>query len=218
LWIIGYAQFSYFLNSFYMVKIFNSSRVNSLESMTETRPSWLISECLAGNEAAIEMLVRQYETGVFRLALSIVGDQAEAHEIMQETFIAALRSLPSYHEKQSFKAWLYTIALNQSRNHLRKRKILERLRTSLTAIFQVENQKQVSPEEAILQSEKEAAIWNSLNQLPEPHRMVLILRYFHELSVTEISEILSVPEGTIHSRLHSAREKLRNVLKGLHGA
>src|SRR5690242_6851604 len=103
--------------------------------MTETQPSWLISDCIAGNQAAIEMFVRQYETGVFRLALSIVGDQAEANEIAQETFIAALRSLHAYEERKSLKAWLYTIALNHSRSHLRKRKTLERLRTTLNSIF-----------------------------------------------------------------------------------
>jgi len=188
--------------------------------MTEAHPSWLIAECIAGNEDAIELLVRQYETGVFRLALSIVGDPAEANEVTQETFIAVLRSLPAYQDYQdrkSFKAWLYTITLNHSRSHLRKRKILERLRTTLTAIFQVETQKQISPEEAVIQSDKEAQLWNSLNQLDERHRIVVVLRYFHELSITEISEMLSINEGTIHSRLHSAREKLRNALKHLPG-
>lgn len=185
--------------------------------MTDAHPSWLISECIAGDEAAIEMFVRQYETSIFRLALSIVGDPADANEITQETFIAALRSLPSYQEKQSFKAWLYTIALNHSRSHLRKRKVLERLRTTLTSIFRIETEKQVSPEELVIQSEKETQIWNSLHQLDERHRTVVVLRYFHELSVAEISEILSVNEGTIHSRLHSAREKLRDTLKNWHG-
>jgi RNA polymerase sigma-70 factor (ECF subfamily) len=185
--------------------------------MTEAHPSRLISECIAGNEAAIELLVRQYETGVFRLALSIVGDAAEANEITQETFLAALRSLPSYRERKSFKAWLYTIALNQSRSYLRKRKITERLRTALSGIFQLENQKQRSPEETVIQDEKEAAIWHSLNQLDERHRTVVVLRYFHELSISEISAILSVPEGTIHSRLYNAREKLRDALKALQG-
>jgi RNA polymerase sigma-70 factor (ECF subfamily) len=183
--------------------------------MNEARPSRLISECIAGNDEAITMLVRQYETGVFRLALSIVGDQAEANEITQETFIAALRGLPSYQEQHSFKAWLYKIALNHSRNHLRKRKVLERLRTTLTSIFQVEKQNQVLPEEAAIENEKDAAIWKSLNELDERYRTVMILRYFHELSIAEISEILSVNEGTIHSRLYSAREKLRNALKDL---
>jgi RNA polymerase sigma-70 factor, ECF subfamily len=199
------------------MKIFDLARVNSIERMPEAQPSWLISECIAGNEAAIEMLVRQHETGVFRLALSIVGDQAEANEITQETFIAALRSLSSYEEKKSFKAWLYTITLNHSRSHLRKRKVIERLRTTLNAIFQIETQKQASPEESVIKNEKEAEVWNTLNQLDEPFRIVVVLRYFHELSIAEISQILSLNEGTIHSRLHTARERLRNALVHLHG-
>jgi RNA polymerase sigma-70 factor (ECF subfamily) len=188
-----------------------------MERTMEAHPAQLISECIAGNEDAIEILVRQYEAGVFRLALSIVGDQAEASEITQETFIAALQSLRSYQEKKSFKAWLYTITLNYSRSYLRKRKIVERLRTTLTTVFRVETEKQISPEEAVLKNEKEAAIWSSLSQLDERHRIVIVLRYFHELSISEISEILSVNEGTIHSRLHNAREKLRDALNHLHG-
>jgi RNA polymerase sigma-70 factor (ECF subfamily) len=199
------------------VKLFDLRRVNSLEGMIQAHPERLIAECIAGNEDTIEIFVRQYETGVFRLALSIVGDEAEASEVTQETFLSALRALSSYQERTSFKAWLYTIALNQSRSHLRKRKVIERLRTTLTSIFRVEHEKQISPEETIIQNEKEAAIWRSLNQLDERHRIVMILRYFHELSIAEISEILSVNEGTIHSRLHNAREKLRDALKHLHG-
>lgn len=199
------------------VKLFDLSRVNSIGRMSEAQPARLISECIAGNEAAIEMLLRQYETGVFRLALSIVGDQAEANEITQETFISALRSLSSYQEQRSFKAWLYTITLNQSRSHLRKRKTLERLKTTLNSLFRVETQKQVLPEESLMQNEKEAELWTALNQLDDPFRTVVILRYFHELSIAEISEVLSVNEGTIHSRLHTARARLRNALNHLHG-
>lgn len=185
--------------------------------MTDASPAWLLAECIAGNEAAIEILVRQYETGVFRLALSIVGDQAEASEITQETFLAALRALRTYQEKQSFRAWLYTIALNLSRSHLRKRKVIERLRATLTNIFRIETQKQASPEETIIENEKEAALWKCLNELDEKYRTVVVLRYFHELPIAEISEILSVNEGTIHSRLHNARERLRRALKDTDG-
>ncbi len=212
---VGYTQIQIQTN--YLVKISNPARVNIIGRMTDAQPAWLIAECIAGNEAAIEIFVHQYEANVFRLALSIVGDEAEANEITQETFIAALRALTSYQEKQSFQAWLYTIALNHSRSHLRKRKILERLRSTLTMIFQVESQKVVSPEDAAIQTETEAQIWTALNQLDERHRIVVVLRYFHELSIAEISEILSVNEGTIHSRLHSAREKLRDALKTWHG-
>jgi RNA polymerase sigma-70 factor (ECF subfamily) len=196
-------------------KVFELSRVNSMESMSANHTSWLIEQCLGGDAHAIETLVREYETGVFRLALSIVGDNAEANEITQETFISALQSLPSYQERKSFKAWLYTIALNHSRSALRKRKSLARLGTMLASIFRLETQKQVSPEEAVIQNEKEEVLWQSLNQLDERFRTVMVLRYFHELSIAEISEILSVNEGTIHSRLHSAREKLRDALEHL---
>lgn len=185
--------------------------------MNASESSWLVSECIAGNQAAIEMLVRQYETGVFKLALSIVGDEADANEITQETFIAALKSLKTYQDKKTFKAWLYTIALNLSRSHLRKRKVIERLQTTLGSILRVETQKQVLPEEHVIRTEKEAVIWSELNKLDERHRLVVVLRYFHELPVSEISDILSVNEGTIHSRLHTARERLREALELLHG-
>src|SRR6185503_61601 len=191
--------------------------VNYSEHMDSASSAWLVAECIAGNEAAIETLIREHQAGVFRLALSIVGDQADAHEIAQETFIAALQALPSYEERKSFKAWLYMIALNLSRSHLRKRKFLEKLRATSTALFRLESQKVKSPEEAVLHNEKEAAIWNELNKLDERHRIVVILRYFKDLSITEISEVLDIHEGTIHSRLHTARERLRHALKSLHG-
>lgn len=199
------------------MKIFDLSRVNPIEGMTEAQPRRLIAACIAGNQDAIETLVREYETGVFRLASSILGEEAEAHEVTQETFLSALRALPSYREGKSFRAWLYTIALNHSRSHLRKRKVVERLRTTLTAIFRLDHERQISPEEAVIQNEKEAVLWRSLNRLDERHRIVVILRYFHDLPVSEISEILSIPEGTVHSRLHTARENLRDALQSMRG-
>jgi RNA polymerase sigma-70 factor (ECF subfamily) len=186
--------------------------------MNNAESAWLINECIAGNEDAIESFVRQYEADIFRLALSITGDEAEANEVTQETFLSALRSFRSYQEKNSIKAWLYTIALNHSRSHLRKRKFLERLSTAVTTIFQLEeSHRQTSPEDAFIQSEKEAVVWSELNKLDERHRTVVVLRYFHDLSISEISEILAVNEGTIHSRLHNARESLKKALEKLRG-
>ena len=200
------------------MKVLTPTGVKQIGRMNNVESAWLINECIAGNEDAIELFVRQYETDVFRLALSIVGDQAEANEITQETFLSALKSFRLYQEKNSLRAWLYTIALNHSRSHLRKQKILERLRTAVTTVFQLEERhKQRSPEDVFIQDEKEAAIWNELNKLDERHRTVVVLRYFHDLAIPEISEILAVNEGTIHSRLHTARERLKRSLENLHG-
>lgn len=197
------------------MKILQPSGVNTTESMHNTDLLSLVSQCIAGNEDAIGHLFRRYELGVYRLALSIVDDPAEASEITQETFISALKALGKYEEKQSFKAWLYTITVNSSRSHLRKRRAREKLQATLTQIFRIEFEKQAMPEETFVQNEKEAALWKSLNQLDDHLRIVVVLRYFHELPVREISEILSIPEGTIHSRLHNAREQLRMAMQPL---
>lgn len=173
----------------------------------------IISGCLAGDDSAIERLVYEYQNSIFRLTLSILNDPVEAHEATQDTFIAALGALKSYKENSTFKAWLYTIALNVSRNRLRKRKTLERLNNTLQAIFRVQSQKMPSPEDAVIQTEKDAALWKALNQLGEKQRIPLVLRYFHNLSTAEIAEILHINEGTIHSRLHIGRERLRIELE-----
>lgn len=199
------------------MKISSLTGVKPIDHMNPAESSWLISACIAGNEDAIESLVRQYEIGVFKLALSICNDVSEAYEITQETFIAVLRSLPGYQERKSFKAWLYTITINTARSHLRKRRFTEKLRTTLTTLFQIEIQKSSTPEETVIQNEKEAVLWQALNSLDVRHRIVIVLRYFHELSISEIAEILSIHEGTIHSRLHTARERLKNSLEQLNG-
>ena len=199
------------------MKVFPASGVNMMERMHEADSAWLISRCLAGDEGAIECLVRSHEAGVLKLALSIVDDEAEAREVTQETFLSALRSLRNYREQQSFKAWLYTIAVNHSRSHLRRRRARERLQTTLAAIIRLEVQKQASPEETVILNEKETVLWKALSELDDKHRIAMVLRYFHDMQVSEIAEILSIPEGTIHSRLHSARERLRKALDPLNG-
>jgi len=172
-----------------------------------------IAECIAGDDRAIEQLICEYQTGIFRLALSILDDPAEANEVTQDAFISILGAMGNYKEKSSFRAWIYTITLNLCRSRLRKRKTLERLRNTLSTIFRILSQKPLSPEEAVIQNEKDAALWSALNGLGEKHRIPIILRYFQELSTFEIAEILEINEGTVHSRLHYGREQLRIELE-----
>ena len=172
----------------------------------------LIAACIKGDESAIAQLIQEYQLGVFRLALSILNDPGEANEVAQDSFISALNALRSYRENSSFKAWLYTIALNLSRSRLRKRKTLERLQHTLTAIFHVQSQRPPTLEDMVIGNEEDVALWKALEKLGEKHRIPIVLRYYHELSITEIAEILNVKEGTIHSRLSIARDRLRSEL------
>jgi RNA polymerase sigma-70 factor (ECF subfamily) len=169
--------------------------------------------CLLGDEGAIERLICQYQAGVFRIALSILEDVAEANEATQDTFIAVLANLKSYQERASFKAWIYTIALNTSRSRMRKKKTVARLKKTLEILFRVQLQKTNSPEEAVIQQERDGKLWKAIEKMNEKQRTPLILRYFHELSVAEIAEILRISEGTVHSRLFTAREYLRATLE-----
>jgi RNA polymerase sigma-70 factor, ECF subfamily len=182
---------------------------------TDTTPG-LISACLQGDEIAIERLVHQHEAGVFKLALSVLDDPLEANEAAQDAFIAALAALGRYQDNSTFKAWLYTITLNTCRSRLRKRKTLDKLRLTLTSIFQVQTQKLPTPEDAVIQNEKDAALWQALKNMDEKHRLPLVLRYFHELPIAEIAQILNLNEGTVHSRLFTGRDRLRALLEMQH--
>lgn len=169
----------------------------------------LIADCINGDETAITRLIEDYQLGVFRLSLSILNDPGEASEATQDTFIAALRALPSYQERSSFQAWLYTIALNISRSRLRKRNALERLQRTLTSIFEFQSRNSSTPEDEIIDNENDTALWKAIDKLGEKHRIPIVLRYYHDLSVAEIAAIMNIKEGTVHSRLSIGREKLR---------
>lgn len=199
------------------MKVFSRSHVNIVEHMNALDSSALIEKCLAGDEQAIEWFVRTHEVSVFKLAYSIVGDELTANEVTQETFISALKSLGTYKEKSPLKVWLYTITLNTSRSYLRKRKTLEKLRSTLSSISVLKHQVQSSLEDIVVQNERDRIIANALEKLDEKHRLVILLRYFEELSVAEVAQILSIHEGTVHSRLHTARERLRDFLSSFDG-
>jgi len=169
--------------------------------------------CIAGDDSDIEKLITQYKSGVFNLTFSLLNDLAEANEATQDTFISALTALPSYQDRSTLKAWLYRIAVNNCRNRLRKRKILQRLNNALEAIFRIQVQKFLSPEENLIEIEQDAGILSALSTLGEKHRLPIILRYFDDLSIADIARILKTNEGTIHSRLHVGRERLRLQLE-----
>jgi RNA polymerase sigma-70 factor (ECF subfamily) len=171
-----------------------------------------IAVCIQGDEAAITQLVHEHQLEVFRLALSILSDPSEANVATQDVFIAVLRSLKSYKEVSSFKSWLYTITLNICRSRLRKRKTQERLQYTLKSIFQVRSQATPTLEEAVIYNEEDAALWEALKKLDEKHRIPLVLRYYHNLKIAEIAELMKIKEGTVHSRLSIGRNRLRSIL------
>ena len=174
----------------------------------------LIEDCLTGDETAIARFIEEHQFGVFRLALSILSDPGEANEATQDTFILALKAMNTYREQAKLKSWLFKIALNTSRSRLRKRNALERLHHRLAALFRAQEQHVPTPEDIVVAQEKDGALWQALERLGEKHRVPIVLRYYHDFSIAEIATILNIKEGTVHSRLSIAREKLRSELAG----
>jgi len=181
----------------------------------DTDHAKLIDACITGDEVALTRLVQEHQTSVFRLALSILDDPDEASDITQETIISAINALENFRKGTSFKSWLYTIALNNCRSRLRKRKVLERLNNALTGLLHINPQTLPSPEDKLVESEMDMVVWQALESLGEKHRIPLVLRYYNELSTKEIAEILNIKDGTVHSRLSIGRERLRRKLKGV---
>ena len=165
-------------------------------------------------EAEIEYLMRTHYPYIHRLAISILDDECEADDAAQETFIAACRNLDRFRNQASPRTWLTSIAINTCRSRLRKRKIIQTLQSTLQNLHLLRSAS-TSPEENTLQNEFDRSLWQAVDRLDEKHRLVVILRYVHELSVPEIAAALDTNQGTIHSRLHYARKKLQAELGNL---
>ncbi len=190
-----------------------------LQTITRTLPvslnlEQLLQRSQTNDPVVIEALVSQYHPYIYRLALSILDDPDEAQDAVQDAFISATMNLDRYRGESSLKTWLYAIALNTCRGHLRKRRARQSMRKTWNAVQSLVS-RPPTPEESALRSESDTRLWDAVDDLGEKHRLPVILRYVHSLSVPEIAQIMDINEGTIHSRLHYARRKLQGRLKSV---
>jgi RNA polymerase sigma-70 factor (ECF subfamily) len=177
----------------------------------------LIERYRAGDAAVVDMLVHTHQQAVFRLALSILDDPAEADEAAQDAFVAAINALPSFRGESAFTTWLYRITVNACRGRLRRERTRQRLRQALVALLHIGEDAALKaaphPEEHVIQTERDNALWQGIRALDDRHRLPLVLHYYQGLPTAEIAAILGISEGTVHSRLHTARQRLRTYLK-----
>ena len=171
----------------------------------------LIEQCRAGDSSAVEHFVQTYQGDVFRLALSILDDPEDAEDATQESLLTALRAVDSFRGASSLRTWLFSITVNICKTRLQNHRRRERLQRVLSGILQA--RKAPSVEDSALQNISDSALWQTIHSMDEKHRIPIVLRYYHDLSVFEIADILQIPEGTVHSRLNTARKQLHAVLK-----
>lgn len=175
----------------------------------------LIVRCQSGDRDAFEGLFNLYRDDVFRFSYLVVRDSALAQDVVQEAFLKVFRSIDKFQFRSSFKSWLYRVAVNEAITLLRRRKVKEDLNSTVD-LGQGQgaglNARDWQPEEAVLESEERTILRWAIGQLDPVHRSVVVLKYFHDFSDTEIAAVIGCPPGTVKSRLHRARELLRNAM------
>ena len=172
-----------------------------------------IELCKVGDSSAVEHFVQTYQQDVYRLALSILDDSTEAEDATQDSLLAGLRALDSFRGASNLSTWLYSITVNICRTRLQRHKRRESLIEALGGMFQIHKTRQASLEEHVVQNESDETLWWAIHKMDPKHRIPIVLRYYHDLSVHEIANVLQIPEGTVHSRLNTARRQLQDILK-----
>jgi RNA polymerase sigma-70 factor, ECF subfamily len=174
-----------------------------------TSAEWdLIRRCRAGATSAFEPLVRAHEGPALGYAAAMLGDADEAADALQDAFVLAYRRLDTMRAGSPFGPWFRTIVRNVCLDRLRSPRLSRRVSldaTSLDGAVRVEATATRSAEIAGLSKHMAAA----LEELPDDHRVVLLLREVEGLSYAEIAAMLNVPSGTVASRLNHARAGLR---------
>jgi RNA polymerase sigma-70 factor (ECF subfamily) len=185
----------------------------------DTDDSALIEKCRAGDITAFEPLVEKYRQRVWRLAYNVLRDREEAWDVAQEAFIKAYQALPSFRGQSAFYTWLYRITMNVAADRARSRAAQGRAfgtervpEEDWERVITDPNPSEASPADAASRREERGKIMRALDQLSEDHRRIIMLGDLEGLSYREIAETLEIPMGTVMSRLHNARKKLRDVL------
>jgi RNA polymerase sigma-70 factor (ECF subfamily) len=174
----------------------------------------LITLVHQGEQGAFRVLLERYQERIRNLIYSIFHEQQVVDDLSQEVFIKAYEALPQFRFQSSFYTWLYRIAVNKSRDELRKRKV--RRWFSLQTLLE-SGDKELGSKIVVEQHDNELQelLAAGLKTLPEKYRIAIILKDVDGLSYEEIAEVMECEIGTVKSRLSRARAMLRKVLEPL---
>jgi RNA polymerase sigma-70 factor, ECF subfamily len=176
----------------------------------------LIERARKGDTGAFGILVDRYQRRVVGVAMAVVHSQEDALELAQESFVRAFENLNKFESRSSFSTWLYRITANIAIDFRRRERRHPTMRgeEAETEIQKLPSNVGDSFKEA-QRGEMSRRIKDALDQLTPEHRAAILLREVEGLSYDEISDVLQCPRGTVMSRLHYARNHLREILKDL---
>lgn len=178
--------------------------------------TFLTDEALAegikqGDRQYLTLLVERHHSLLIGFLYRMTdGDRTLAEDLAQESFLRIMRSINQYQYPRPFKPWLYQIATNLARDHYKRAET--RRAVGMSEEVEWLDDQAPLPEEMLLENAEVQQVALALRSLPDHQRETVILRYYQELSLAEIAEILDVPVGTVKSRLSLGLSRLRDTL------
>lgn len=179
----------------------------------------LVTLALARDEAAVRELVRRNNQRLFRVARAVLRNDAEAEDVVQETYVKAFTHLATFEGKAAFSTWLTRIALNEALGRRRKRRPTTEIAAEEAEAGGAElipfpgAALPLSPEATTARREMHALLEELVDALPDPFRVVFVLREVEELSTEEVAAHLGINPATVKTRLFRARKLLREAME-----
>lgn len=181
----------------------------------------VVARVLQGEVLLFEVLMRRHNQRIYRAIRSILRDDSECEDVMQETYVRAFEHLAQFEGRAKFSTWLTRIAVNESIKRSIARGKADPLEDELdgdTPSMLVTDETTSSPENNAARRELAALLEESILALPAPYRTVLVLRNIEEMSTSETAEVLAITDTNVKVRLHRAHELLRSQLMSRAGA
>ncbi|MCL7749665.1 RNA polymerase sigma factor SigW [Halalkalibacter alkaliphilus] len=178
----------------------------------------LIREVRKGDQQAFAEIVELYKDKVYQVAYRMVGNVHEAQDVAQEAFLRAYTNIDRFDVNRKFSTWLFRIATNVAIDRLRKKKpdfyLQDEVKGSEGLTFESQlAADEERPEDQVVTIEMQEWVQHEINQLPPKYRTAIILKYMEDLSISEISDILDIPQSTVKTRVHRGREALRKRMR-----
>ena len=167
----------------------------------------LIIKCQEGNAKAFELFIKRWNQKLIYFIYGFTHDIEAARDVAQETWIAVHKGIYKLQETNKYRTWLYRVAHNKAMDHIRANK-----RRVPTETISEEKTRIQQPDQSTVKLD----IDTLLGQLPEKYKVVLTLFYREKQSIKDIATIMSIPEGTVKSRIFHAREYLKKNIKIIH--
>jgi RNA polymerase sigma-70 factor (ECF subfamily) len=185
----------------------------------------LLARAGAGDADAFCRLIEPLQPRLLRQAAALAGDLSSAEDLVSDTLVEAWKSLPRYRPTCRLSTWLYAILLHRHLKSLRRARSRP-VSLAWLPFFAARDAREAhaslpspgpSPAETAAQNESDATLRSCIGRLPEKQRVVILLRFFEDASLSEMAAVLDCPVGTVKSRLHEGLENLRQMKMNLPG-